>query len=78
MGIPHDHAQAAMAEELGHGAKRGACMISQDAKVCRRSCQVKSLISAISSAVRNPFFTSHVGQQCRPPVRLACGLPHAG
>ena len=33
-------------------------MISQEAKVCRRSCQVKSLISATASAVWNPFLTS--------------------
>jgi len=43
-------------------------MISHDAKVCRRSCHVKSLILAISSAVWNPFFTSFTGS----PTLAAC------
>ena len=33
-------------------------MMSHEAKVCRRSCHVKSLISAAARAVPNAFLTS--------------------
>jgi hypothetical protein len=51
MRVPHHHAKATMAQELRDRPERGAFHDEHDAKVCRRSCQVKSLISAISSAV---------------------------
>jgi hypothetical protein len=46
-------------------------MISHEANVCRRSCQVKSLISAVSRAVRNAILTSSTGSPTLRPV--ACG-----
>jgi len=46
-------------------------MISQEAKVCRRSCQLKSLTLAISSAVWNPFLTSLTGSPAWRPVACA-------
>ena len=36
-------------------------MMSHEAKVCRESCHVKSLIYAVSRAVRNAFLTSWTG-----------------
>ena len=53
-------------------------MISHDAKVCRRSCQVKSLISAISSAVWNPFLTSLMGCPAWRPVACANTYAQSG
>ena len=46
-------------------------MISPEANVWRRSCQVKSLIPAISRAVWNAFLTSLTGCPAWRPVACA-------
>src|SRR5712692_4291784 len=56
-----------MTEQLGDGAQGAPRIISRDAKVCRRSCQVKSSISAIASAAWKPFLMSCTGSPAFGP-----------